>query len=77
MFQSLTGRLKTRSESETRATRPIQFQSLTGRLKTSVPYWRISRFANSFQSLTGRLKTSLLFPLVLAQMLRFNPSQVG
>ena len=75
MFQSLTGRLKTKV-----CFRPVHpeavFQSLTGRLKTvCVPGWAARTVV--FQSLTGRLKTR---PprLIVAELKRgFNPSQVG
>ena len=75
MFQSLTGRLKTRLAVVQQAIGEA-FQSLTGRLKTGAHRCAHSAL-RAFQSLTGRLKTP---PAVVERVVddeRFNPSQVG
>ena len=76
MFQSLTGRLKTRVRRDAAFVRP-KFQSLTGRLKT--PTLDVAVVVDTrFQSLTGRLKTLAECAKALGVSERsFNPSQVG
>ena len=56
MFQSLTGRLKTK-DAELRRALARMFQSLTGRLKTGLQRSEFLAGQCRFQSLTGRLKT--------------------
>ena len=71
LFQSLIGRLKTKTAVD-EVREMIVFQSLIGRLKTSL-YLLAQILHQRFQSLIGRLKTAALSDKQQAE-LRFNPS---